>query len=454
MKITQLNSASNLIEDSTDGFHVKILCDPWLNGEEYLGSWAMYPTYNFKPENFSDLDFIYISHIHPDHSSANTLSKLDKKIPVLIHNFPEKFLKNKIENLGFKTIQLEHGVRTRLKNNLHVNIMAADNCDPNVCGKIMGCGLSEVRFQTTQIDTMAVFDNGNQVVVNTNDCPFDIAKNTANIIKSVYNKIDVLLLGYVAASSWPHSYILSEVEKEEAAKKKQDAKLQTAKKYIELLQPKYYIPFAGRYTLCGKNTVLNQYRGEPELEDAFEWLRNNIDQKNHRGIILNNDCWLDVDTGNTNENYVPINKNEKEDYVNDVLSRKKFPYETEPIPTATEILDLIPKSYKNFEKIRQKIGWNSDTMIVLKTANENDGLTIGISCNGKGFSKISNDDVKKYEQCMIISLDARLLKRLLHGPDKAHWSDADLGSHLRYERIGSIYKRGLFYCWNHFSANV
>ena len=96
MKITQLNSATNMIEDSTDDSCVKILCDPWLNGEEYLGSWAMYPQYNFKPENFSDVDFIYISHIHPDHSSVNTLSKLSKKIPVLIHNFPEKFLKDKI----------------------------------------------------------------------------------------------------------------------------------------------------------------------------------------------------------------------------------------------------------------------------------------------------------------------------------------------------------------------
>ena len=303
MKIIQLNSATNMIEDYVSDSSVKILCDPWLEGEEYLGSWAMYPQYNFKPENFSDLDFIYISHIHPDHSSVNTLSKLSKKIPVLIHNFPEKFLKNKIENLGFKTIELEHGIRIRLKNNLHVNIMAADNCDPNICGKIMGCGLSEVRFKTTQIDTMAVFDNGNQVIVNTNDCPFDIAKNTASIIKSAYHKIDVLLLGYVAASSWPHCYNLSEVEKKEEARKKQDAKLETAKKYIELLQPKYYIPFAGRYTLCGKNTVLNPYRGEPELEDADEWLRNNIDQEKYRGVILNNDCWLDLDTGLPNKNY-------------------------------------------------------------------------------------------------------------------------------------------------------
>ena len=75
----------------------------------------------------------------------------------------------------------------------------------NICGKIMGCGLSEVRFKTTQIDTMVIFDNGKQVIVNTNDCPFDIAKNTASIIKSAYRKIDALLLGYVAASSWPRS---------------------------------------------------------------------------------------------------------------------------------------------------------------------------------------------------------------------------------------------------------
>ena len=57
--------------------------------------------------------------------------------------------------------------------------MAADNCDPNVCGKIMGCGLSEVRFQTTQIDTMAV-----KIIVNTNDC-----QNCKKY--SIYNQINI-----------------------------------------------------------------------------------------------------------------------------------------------------------------------------------------------------------------------------------------------------------------------
>ncbi|MEX0862880.1 MBL fold metallo-hydrolase [Nitrosopumilus sp.] len=451
MKIIQLNSASVMIEDSTGDSKVKILCDPWLEGEEYLGSWAMYPPYDFNPDNFIDVDFIYVSHIHPDHSSAKTLSKLNKDIPVLIHNFPEKFLKNKIESLGFKTIELEHGVRISLKNNLHINIMAADNCDPNICGQIMGCGLAEIKFKTTQIDTIAVFDNEKQVIVNTNDCPFDIAKDTASLIKSLYGNIDVLLVGYVAASSWPHCYNLPDDEKHQESIKKQFTKLETTKKYIELLQPKYYIPFAGRYTLCGKNTVMNQYRGEPELEDAFEWLCSNVSPEKYRGIIMNNDCWLDIDTGKINKTYTPIDKTEKQKYVNDVLSKKKFPYEHEPIPSSSEIWDLIPKSYENFEKIRKKINWVSNSIIILKTIDvNNEDLIIAISCNGKGFQKISQSDIENYDQYMTISLDIRLLKWLLNGPQKAHWSNADLGSHLIYNRVGSIYKRGLFYCWNHF----
>jgi len=452
MKVTQLNSASIMIEDIVGDSKVKILCDPWLEGEEYLGSWAIYPPYDFNPKNFLDVDFIYISHIHPDHSSINTLSKLNKDIPVLIHNFPEKFLKNKIEGLGFKTIELEHGIRIPLKNNLYVNIMAADNCDPNICGKLMGCGLAEIKFKTTQIDTMAVFDNGQQVIVNTNDCPFDIAKNTASLIKSTYGNIDVLLVGYVAASSWPHCYNLSDDDKKEQAIKKQFTKLETTKKYIELFQPKFYIPFAGRYTLCGKNTKLNQFRGEPELEDAFEWLISHTSSK-YRGVILNNDCWLDIDIGKTNKNYTMIDKIHKKKYLEEILINKKFPYEQDIMPTASEIYGLIPKAYENFEKIRHKIGWVSDTTIILKTIDaNNEDLIIAISCNGKGISKIHRNEIKKYESYMMMSLDIRLLKWLLSGPRKAHWSNADLGSHILYDRMGSVYKRGLFYCWNYFYA--
>lgn len=450
MKITQLNSASVIIEDRFGDSKTKILCDPWLNGEEYIGSWAIYPPYDFKPENFSDLDFIYVSHIHPDHCSSSTLSKLDKKIPVLIHNFPEKFLKQKIEGLGFKVIELEHGIRTRLKDNFHINILAADNCDPTICGNLMGCVMLETKYQTTQIDTMAVFDNEKQVIVNTNDCPFDIGKTTASRIKSTYGKIDFLLVGYVAASSWPHCYNMPEKEKTEQAILKAAKKLDTVKQYIEILEPRFYLPFAGRYTLSGKNYTLNQYRGEPELEDAFEWMKKNIPEK-YRGLLLNNDCWFDLDTETSNKEYTPINRQDKKEFTDKVLSQKKFPYEYESKPTVSQIWEKIPKAYENFEKIRKKIQWNSNTMIILNTSDCNDeNLLVAISCNGSGYKRITTDELGKIENYMGIKLDIRLLNWLLAGPQKAHWGNADLGSHLHYDRVGSVYKRGLFYCWNNF----
>ena len=75
MKVKFLSSACvEIIHDD-----VKILCDPWLIDGEYYGSWAHYPPFDFDPNYFNDIDFIYISHQHPDHFSVKTLSKLNKK---------------------------------------------------------------------------------------------------------------------------------------------------------------------------------------------------------------------------------------------------------------------------------------------------------------------------------------------------------------------------------------
>ena len=79
MKVTFHQSACVLIE----GDGVKILCDPWLVDGAYIGSWHIYPPYEFQPNEFNDVDYIYVSHIHPDHFNDKTLMQLNKDIPVL-----------------------------------------------------------------------------------------------------------------------------------------------------------------------------------------------------------------------------------------------------------------------------------------------------------------------------------------------------------------------------------
>ena len=82
MKITHISSAAVLIENKG----TKVLCDPWLVGDEYYGSWTVHPPLDDVDFSmFNDIDYIYISHIHPDHLSEETLKRIKKDIPVLIH---------------------------------------------------------------------------------------------------------------------------------------------------------------------------------------------------------------------------------------------------------------------------------------------------------------------------------------------------------------------------------
>ena len=97
MKMTFLQSSSVVLEHK----ETKILTDPWFVDGELYGSWAHYPPSELKPEDFNDVDYIYLSHIHQDHLSKKSLSKLNKDIPVVIHSYESKVLRDSIKKMGF-----------------------------------------------------------------------------------------------------------------------------------------------------------------------------------------------------------------------------------------------------------------------------------------------------------------------------------------------------------------
>ena len=43
-------------------------------------------------------------------------------------------------------------------------------------------------------------------------------------------------------------------------------------------------------------------------------------------------------------------------------------------------------------------------------------------------------------------VDHNLLHRLLRGPRFAHWNNAEIGSHLRFDRKPDVFERGLYHC--------
>ena len=162
----------------------KILMDPWLTDGEYYGSWSHYPYFdlNGKLDEINSYNAIYISHIHPDHCSDETLKKINKNIPIYIHSYHTKFLKFKLERFGFKVIELENAKRTKLGENAYLNIFAADNCNPSLCYKFFGCAdLNAKDGHSQQIDTLSVIDDGKNVLLNVNDCPIELAQSTFDV---------------------------------------------------------------------------------------------------------------------------------------------------------------------------------------------------------------------------------------------------------------------------------
>ena len=445
MKMTFLQSSSVILEDN----NTKILTDPWLVDGELYGSWVHYPPSKFVPEDFNDVDYIYLSHIHQDHFSQKTLKHMSKDIPIIIHSFSSKKLRDNIENLGFKVIELEHNKRTHLKDGLYINILAADACNPELCKKYFGCAPMEETFGSTSIDTMSVIDNGDEVVVNTNDCPYELSLQSSQTIMNEYDHIDMALIGYTSSCAFPQCFEMGIEEKIKAKEKLKQEFLMKAVNFVNLFKPKYYMPFAGRYTLAGKLSNLNNWLGVTELEDAYDFYNSTdlIDHYKHKCIILNSESWFDISSGKISQDYQRIDPVKKSEYIKNVLENRKLDYENESMPTDDEILSLIPKSYERFVYYCNNLNWKSDTIILIKLSENN---LIRISCDRQGWKVISENDATKIQKYVKISLDKRLLKWILKGPKFGHWNQAEGGSHIWYERKPNVYDRALFYCMSYF----
>ena len=442
MKITHVASACNVIEHSGK----KIITDPWIFEDEYYGSWTHYPPLNIDPQSFEDIDAVYLSHIHPDHFSPSNMSYFKKDVPVLIHSYDAKFLKNNIERLGFRAIEVPHGESYNISDDFKIYIYAADNCNPELCFKFHGCGKMEKKFGSTSIDTMALFQAGEHKILNVNDCPWDLSEKAVERVINTHGDITMLLVGYTGAGSYPQCWenYTDEEKINVYGSKKRNQFLQMGLKYINKVKPKYYMPFAGTYTLQGPLHHLNDLRCVPELEEALEYYCSNTAES--KGILLNSNENFDLLEDNFSREYQSIDKQEKVRYIKEVLSKKSFLYHQDSVPSLEELQELIPKAFYNFERKRKELNYTSDTRVYLYLT---DGKVLQISCSGNGYEVIDENSMKK-DRFVSYRVDIRLLARILKGPRFAHWNNAEIGSHIMFNRKPDVYDRALHFCMNFF----
>ena len=447
-----------LYRSSTIGLDLKsykILMDPWLTDGEYYGSWSHYPYFDLDKnlDEINSYNAIYVSHIHPDHCSDETLKNINKKIPIYIHKYHTKFLKMKLERFGFQVIELKNNKRVKLSNNAYLNIFAADNCNPELCYKFSGCADLTAKDGSQQIDTLSVIDDGKNVIMNVNDCPFELAQSTFKDIKKQYDKINVLLTGYGGAGPYPQCFEnLNLDEKKVAGQAKEKQFLTQAIKYIEEVQPDYYLPFAGNYTLTGRLSELQDLRGVANADTAYKHFENYFSIKKQSKLIkplkLNPDSIFDLDIEEYSEPYKKINTNDYKSYIENNLKNKHLNYENDEIPNFEEIYELAKKAHIKFLEKKLLNNVNLKTDIFIK-ANEK---SIKLDINNNISVVNSNGIDKNSQKYVVYDADIRLLKRILLGPKYAHWNNAEIGSHIKFFRKPNVFERELYSLMSYFHS--
>ena len=161
-------------------------------------------------------------------------------------------------------------------------------------------------------------------------------------------------------------------------------------------------------------------------------------------MLLDTNGWIDLDT---NEIYLE-QKKEKTKFdkkMKNYLKNKKLDYQKLPMPKNDVILDLINRAKVNFfNKIQQK-NVNSNTKILIELQNN---LIYCLDVKLKTGKYFNKNELKNLNNFVKLKLDQRLLKLILSGPKFAHWDNADIGSHISYERKPDKFERNINYALN------
>jgi UDP-MurNAc hydroxylase len=229
MQVTYLGHAAILVESGA----ARILMDPWLTDPTYHGTWWHFPPLELGVRDLPRIDYLYVSHEHPDHFDPPTLSQLDKNTHVVIANYPRKRFKDRIAALGFRRItELPyHGDFTCDGGDLTLRLIAPDR---------------------PWDDSAILLRNSQTTVLNVNDC--HLSEATLGRIGEEH-EIDLAFLTFTGASQYPGCFDFPLSSKIQRALYSKHAHLEEFVNWARLLRTKHAVPAAGNHALLSEDQL-------------------------------------------------------------------------------------------------------------------------------------------------------------------------------------------------------
>jgi hypothetical protein len=236
----------------------RITTDPWYAGAAFNNGWDLIRTDADMTATASDATHVWLSHEHPDHFSiAFFKATANRGLRVLFQKTTDGRVAGFLRSQGFAVDEITQGVRHEFA--------------PDETISVTRCGF---------YDSWCVLRAGGKVILNLNDCEVNTERDLLDLKKEI-GPIDVLLTQFSYAA-WKGGRD-NKALRQDAAREK----LATVKRQIEILKPKFVIPFASFvYFSHVENSYLNDSINDiPAVLDA-------IDQQDCKPVIMKpRDIW-------------------------------------------------------------------------------------------------------------------------------------------------------------------
>jgi UDP-MurNAc hydroxylase len=225
MEFTILSHAGMLIRSGG----LSLIVDPWLVGSAYWRSWWNYPKPSDAWRQVTDLDYIYLTHMHWDHFHGPSLRHLPSRATVLI---PDAFfgrMKDDILDFGFvRVIELPHGKTVTLG---------------------PGMDVTSWQFGLTMDSTLVVSD-GRTTLMDMNDC-----KVTGWPLRQIlrrHPRVDFVFRSH--SSAQPYPFCVRAEDPSELSYRRNDDYLREFAETARLTGARYAIPFASNHCFLHRET--------------------------------------------------------------------------------------------------------------------------------------------------------------------------------------------------------
>ena len=394
----------------------RVLCDPWIANGVFEGSWYHYPPLSTTPADVLDVDAVYVSHLHPDHFDERFFN-FDKTIPIIALEHGHNFLRKKLLELGYNNLVLIKDGETVAFKEFTITLFAPftrNNFHEAEIGNL--------------IDSAMVVECGGVKAFNANDnTP---TPESCFELQQRFGTIDLAMINYNAAGPYPGSFAnLSDTEKRSEHDRILDRNIAYMHNLVETLAPRMVLPFAGAYILGGYLSRLNDYLGTTTWDVCAQKL-NEIGLTSTEVVRLREHDVLNIESGTSSPEYVPLSPEHLQQYIQQVAS-DKYPHELDNAPNSAQIIADLETASDRMRQRMARAGISSDRTVTIDV----DGKPIQIH---PVFSVETDMSATPRLAC---TLDLRLLRRILDRV--SHWNNAEIGCHVEFNRVPNEYQPDL-----------